>query len=74
MIVFQSVICRTSEAHGQNFKAVLEDQENKVYYISYCSVNVKLLKGMHTYTEKHLGFRNGKTCSAAMVWLDLVCD
>lgn len=45
----------------------------KVYYTLYSDVNVRLLKGVHTYIEKHLGFQKRKTCSGAMLGLDLVC-
>ena len=60
LITFQSVTCRTSEAPGQNFKGVLKDQEKKVYYMPCGSINVKLVKGMRTYTDKHLGLQKRK--------------
>lgn len=60
LMVFQCVICKTSEAHGRNFKGAQKDLEKEVYFMPYSDVNVKLLKGLHTCIEKCLGFQKRK--------------
>lgn len=73
LMVFKCVICRTSEAHGWNFKGVQKDLEKEVYYMPYSNVDVKLPKGCVLALKNVWVFRNGKTCSGAMLRLDLAC-